>query len=140
MPQALILSAILAETAVSDTGLGISIDTVVQITTGATAFALIAWVLKRVFNYTIPRLAADFKESLAKQQEIFQAELQRQRETFERELTQLRLEMREELKEQRKEFREELQREREFFEHQLMRLNRTLEALEQFMKDQGDRS
>lgn len=72
--------------------------------TGAlgTCIVLVAWLVRRVFTHTIPRLAADFKEALTNQQTAFLAQLDQQRCDFH-----------EALVDQRKDFREALKGEQE---------------------------
>jgi hypothetical protein len=48
----------------------------------AVILALMAWLVRRVFTHTIPRLAEDFKESLRLQQEVFSKQLEIQRADF----------------------------------------------------------
>lgn len=88
--------------------------------TGATGMIilLVAWLVRRVFTHTIPRLAEDFKESLGKQQELFTEQLADQRNDFKQALV-----------EQRTDFKEALRMERDQFGVKLDRLADAVERL-----------
>lgn len=88
--------------------------------TGATGtiILLVAWLVRRVFTHTIPRLAEDFKESLKSQQSVFLDQLEKQREDF-----------REALSEQRGDFRESIKNEREDFGRKIDRLSNAVERI-----------
>jgi hypothetical protein len=89
----------------------------------AAILALVTWLVRRVFTHTIPRLAEDFKEALAKQQELFMGQLEAQRVDF-----------KEALAEQRTDFKESLRLEREQFG---MKLDRLTLAVERLLEQQG---
>lgn len=76
-----------------------------EITLGLTAITLLAWLIRRTFTHTIPRLAGDFKEALQQQFAFFQKEMKEQRDLFKEELK----EQREALKELREDFKGEIQ-------------------------------
>jgi hypothetical protein len=88
--------------------------------TGATgaAILLVAWLVRRVFTHTIPRLADDFKDSLKTQQALFIDQLEKQREDF-----------RTALGDQRTDFRESLKDERDQLGVKLDRLAEAVESL-----------
>lgn len=88
--------------------------------TGATGtiILLVAWLVRRVFTHTIPRLATDFKEALTNQQTLFLKQLDEQRIDF-----------KEALAEQRTDFREALKEERDQLGKKLDRLSQAVEAL-----------
>lgn len=50
------------------------------------AFGLVVWVVQRVFKYTIPRLALDFRQALERQQESYREDLRETRDAFREEL------------------------------------------------------
>ena len=99
------------------------------------AFALIAWLLRRVFTHTIPRLANSFEESLVRQQETFQKQLYDQQQLFHAELSQCRNDFRSELKEQRADFKEQIKEEREMFIGRLDRMADAIQSLEQAIRE-----
>lgn len=82
------------------------------------AFALVAWLVRRVFQHTIPRLSGDFKEALVSQHELFREELRCQRQDF-----------KDELKLQREAFQLALQAEREYLGKRIDRLSDSVEDL-----------
>lgn len=53
-----------------------------SVTLSVGAFLLLVWLVRRVFTHTIPRLAEDFKSSLAAQRKDFKTELRLQRGDF----------------------------------------------------------
>ena len=87
-----------------------SLVAVLQATGFAAAFGLIVWLVKRTFSHTIPRLAADFKESMSAQAEVFQEEMRAEREFFQGEIRAQRQEFRDELASQREDWKKELSR------------------------------
>lgn len=50
------------------------------------AFGLIAWLIKHTFGHTIPRLASDFRESIASERDAYMEEAKQQRREFLEEL------------------------------------------------------
>ena len=72
-----------------------------QVTGFVSLLALVGWLVRRVFTHTIPRLATDFKESLAAQQKLFSETLERQQKVFVDALTQQRTDFRESLRYER---------------------------------------
>ena len=97
-----------------------AVDAKALLETGATGaiILLVTWLVRRVFQHTIPRLAEDFKESLKSQQELFLDQLGKQRDDF-----------REALAEQRTDFRESLKDERDQLGRKLDRLAEAVETL-----------
>jgi len=79
-----------------------------QAVAGATAIGLVAWLVKRTFGHTIPRMAGDFKEALDGLTARFSEELRAQREEFRAELHVAREQFRAELAAQRADFKTEL--------------------------------
>ena len=88
--------------------------------TGATGtiIILVAWLVRRVFTHTIPRLAEDFKEALKCQQETFLDQLEKQREDFKSALS-----------EQRGDFRDSIKNEREDLGRKIDRLSNAVERI-----------
>jgi hypothetical protein len=82
------------------------------------AFALVAWLVRRVFQHTIPRLSGDFKEALGSQRDLFKEELRAQREDF-----------KESLKAQLESFQNCLHAEREYLAKRIDRLSDNVEEL-----------
>lgn len=113
----------------------VNIGTIIQTSGSIGAFGLIAWVLKRVFTHTIPRMAVDFKDSLESQSRTFASGLQTQREMFEVEVIRMREDFRAELSQQRQDFKDEIRRERDFFGQQLERLTQAINQLEQTLQE-----
>ncbi len=111
------------------------VGTIVQTAGGVSAFGLVAWLLKRVFTHTIPRLAKDFKQALDAQAAVLTEELRNQRSLHEREYSQQREDFRAELQQQRNDFKDEMAREREFFAQQLQRLSTAVEHLERTLRE-----
>lgn len=91
------------------------IGNIAEVVGGLGAFALVVWVVRRVFTHTIPRLAKSFEESLHASQTQFHEELKACREDF-----------RAELRAQRDDFKSMIRDERELF---LTRLDRMSEAI-----------
>jgi len=87
--------------------------------TGATgaSILLVVWLVRRVFTHTIPRLAEDFKESLAKQQTQFLKHLEDQRVDYKETLQAQRTDFREALRDERDELGKKLDRVAEAVEH-----------------------
>jgi hypothetical protein len=56
-----------------------------------TIIALLAWLVRRTFTHTIPRLATDFKDALSEQHKFFSNQLEMQREDFKAALAQQRV-------------------------------------------------
>ena len=102
---------------------------VIQTAGGLGAFGLVAWLLRRVFTHTIPRLASDFKEALVSQQKLFSTELEQFRELFTEEVTRQREDFKEELRLQREDFKGELRRERETFANRLDQIKTVVDSL-----------
>lgn len=102
----------------------VSFGTIVQTVGGLSAFGLIAWLVRRVFTHTIPRLAQDFKDALAAQSKLLITELKLARELYERDAERQRLSSQTELTHLREDFKVEIQREREFFADQLAHIKR----------------
>lgn len=69
------------------------------------AVGLVAWLVKRVFTHTIPRLAEDFKVALDRQLNAFSESLGAMRTEFTEELRAQRKEFFEEIRESRSECR-----------------------------------
>ena len=67
----------------------------------STALGLMAWLVRRVFTHTIPRLAQDFKETLQSEQKLFVGQLDDQRSDFKEMLTQQREDFKEAMKDER---------------------------------------
>ncbi len=88
------------------------------------AFFLVAWLVRRVFQHTIPRLSEDFKESLSTVTKTFKEELREQRNDF-----------KEELRESRKDFHAALQAEREYLGKRIDRLSDGIENLVKEMRE-----
>jgi hypothetical protein len=84
----------------------------------AAIVGLVTWLVRRVFTYTIPRLAEDFKEALNNQQKQFLHQLELQRDDFKGAL-----------EAQRSDFKETLKDERDQLGHELNRLSTAVEAL-----------
>ena len=74
---------------------------------------LVAWLVRRVFTYTIPRLAKDFRDTLEKQQELFAMVLTKQQDLFQKALDQQRTDFRESLAAERLDFKEIVHNRRE---------------------------
>lgn len=106
------------------------IGTVIQSVGGVGAFGLIAWVLKRVFIHTIPRLAQDYKDALKEQQQTWMEEMKETRLAFKDEVHRQTEIFQSEILNQRENYRQELQREREFFANHLEKLTKAVENLE----------
>lgn len=87
-----------------------------EVTAYATILGLITWLVRRVFTHTIPRLVADFKDSLEKQSASFSAELKNQQDLFHCALAQQRDDFQSALKESRTDFKEVLRDERDLRE------------------------
>jgi len=79
------------------------------------AFGLVAWLLRRVFTHTIPRLTTSFSASLDKQAVIFREQLGEQQVLFQEELKQCRKDFSAELRSQREYFKEQNAEERKMF-------------------------
>jgi hypothetical protein len=90
---------------------------------------LVTWLVRRVFTHTIPRLAADYKESLEKQQAIFTEHIDKQQELFQAALSQQRTDFKEALTLERTDFKEALREEREHIGKRLDRLSDAVERL-----------
>lgn len=99
------------------------------------AFALVAWLLRRVFTHTIPRLADGFQASLDAQSKLFQEQLKHQQQLFHDELAQCRSDFRNELKEQREDFKEQIKEERELFMNRLDRMADAIASLEKAIRE-----
>lgn len=93
-----------------------SVLPIAEVTAYATVLGLITWLVRRVFTHTIPRLAADFKESLDKQHACFSAELKNQQDLFQQALAQQRDDFQTALKDTRTDFKEFLRDERDLRE------------------------
>jgi len=111
----------------------VTLGTAIQAGGGLGAFGLIAWLVKRVFTHTIPRLAKDFKDSLQVQSDLFAQELKYQRELFEQESIRMRDDFRAELQKQREDFKNGITREREFFDEQLTKLSASIDLLDKVL-------
>lgn len=99
--------------------------TAIQATGGAVGMGLVAWVLRRVFTHTIPRLASDFKDSLKQIQALF---IQQQQD-FREEMKESRAVFAQELHTQRSEFRDELKCEREEIGGRMDKLTQAVSTL-----------
>lgn len=91
--------------------------------------SLVVWLVRRVFTYTIPRLADDYKKSLERQQDIFTAALDKQQSLLQTSLAQQRADFKESLEKERADCKEVLQEEREFIGEKLDRLSGSIEQL-----------
>lgn len=99
------------------------------------ALALVAWLLRRVFTHTIPRLAKSFETALGVQQELFHAEMKSCRDDFREELKAQRSDFRTELVAQRKDFKEQIREEREMFISRLDRMADAIAGLEKAIRE-----
>jgi len=97
---------------------------VVEIIGGASALSLLAWLVRRTFTHTIPRLADDFKASLATVTNFFKEELTASRNAF-----------REELKEQRSDFQDSMRQLREDFRGEVQYLGQRIDRLSDVVRD-----
>jgi len=84
----------------------------------STALGLMAWLVRRVFTHTIPRLAQDFRETLQSEQKLFTNQLTEQRDDFKEMLTQ-----------QREDFKESMKDERIYLGNKIDRLAEAVETL-----------
>jgi len=105
------------------------VTNVVQVTGFMTVLGLVAWLVRRVFTHTIPRLAKDYKESLERQQQLFQTSLEKQQESFHSALERQRNDFKESLTQERTDFKEALREEREYIGKRLDRLSDAVERL-----------
>ena len=85
-----------------------------------TIIALLAWLVRRTFTHTIPRLADDFKSALAEQHKFFSSQLEMQREDFKAALAQQRV---------------DFMGERDQFSKRLDRLSDAVESLTVYLKN-----
>jgi len=83
------------------------------------AFGLLAWLVRRVFTHTIPRLAKGYEDSLKDVQDRFYEELRMSRADF-----------KEELRAQREDFKEQIKLERDTFCAQLEKMTAAIKSLE----------
>ena len=84
----------------------------------STALGMMAWLVRRVFTHTIPRLAQDFRETLQSEQKLFTNQLTEQRDDFKEMLTQ-----------QREDFKESMKDERIYLGNKIDRLAEAVETL-----------
>ncbi len=98
----------------------------VEIGVGGAAFTLLAWLVRRTFTHTIPRLASDFKESLKSTNEFFKEELRTTRDDF-----------RNELKEQRQDFQDSLKQLREDFKGEIQYLGQRIDRLSDAVRERN---
>lgn len=90
---------------------------------------LVAWLVRRVFTHTIPRLADQYQKSLERQQDLFTASLDKQQNIFQIALSEQRVDFKEALAQERQDFREALREEREQLGKRLDRLSDAVERL-----------
>ena len=88
-----------------------------------TIIALLAWLVRRTFTHTIPRLATDFKDALAEQHKFFSNQLEMQREDFKAALAQQRV---------------DFMGERDQFSKRLDRLSDAVESLTVYLKNDSN--
>ena len=91
-----------------------------------TAFGLIAWLVRRVFMHTIPRLAKGYEQSLESVQNRFYEELRLSRSDF-----------KEELRAQREDFKEQIKAERDTFCNHLEKMTDAIKSLEDAVRGRG---
>ena len=103
-----------------------SVFRLVELGVGAAAFTLLAWLVRRTFTHTIPRLAADFKESLQTATDFFKSELKTSRDDF-----------RAELREQREDFQKSLAQLREDFKGEIQYLGQRIDRLSDAVRDRN---
>lgn len=77
-----------------------------------TILGLLTWLIRRVFTHTLPRLANDFRSSLAKQGDDFREITREQQTLFQQVLQQQRSDFQDSLRDMRTDFRETLVQER----------------------------
>ncbi len=99
---------------------------VIEVVGGVSAFSLLAWLVRRTFTHTIPRLASDFKESLQTATDFFKAELKTSRDDF-----------RAELKEQREDFQKSLEQLRADFKSEIQYLGQRIDRLSDAVRDRN---
>ena len=101
---------------------------IVEVTVGASAFTLLAWLVRRTFTHTIPRLATDFKESLKTATDFFKEELRTSRDDF-----------RSELREQRADFQKSQAQLREDFKGEIQYLGQRIDRLSDAVRDRNSK-
>jgi len=103
--------------------------TAAQLVGFTTILGLVTWLVRRVFTHTIPRLAADYKDGMSRQQDMFLNALAKQQDQFKTTLDQQRHDFLDSLKHEREEFKAALHAEREYIGKRLEKLSDAVERL-----------
>lgn len=97
---------------------------IIELVGGISAFGLLAWLVRRTFTHTIPRLAADFKEAMDRLLSFARDELKATREEF-----------RQEQREQRADFQNALKNLRDDFKSEIQYLGQRIDRLSDAVRD-----